>query len=281
MTIETLVSTTFHTADADQRIAAADAQFLAVFLSLRGEAQAARWRGLDHGAKFRLVVRRIEQLGKTWMPSVVEAQIAKYDEQYAAGPVEAAIEGALERLAREHANAARLADRLGDKAHRKAERAQATAFTNALVHYKAGVRPQLLASGAWLIPSSTPGKPAHLVTMDGDWVCSCAAGANMHWPLALIIGLEGAHDDMDRYDDGDRESEDVPALRCDPPNEGPSLGDDEGDSLPARPLRDRIVAARRPLFAAYDAETVRLAHKGEMRAELEALRARRNDAYAV
>ena len=82
------------------------------------------------------------------------------------------------------------------------ERASATAFTNALVQYKAGVRPQLLDSGAWLIPSSTPGKPAHLIHMDGDWICNCAAGANMHWPIALIIGLEGAQEDMERFDDG-------------------------------------------------------------------------------
>jgi hypothetical protein len=200
--INQLIDTTFHTADADARLAEADAAFLTVFLSLKGEEQARRWRGLDHGAKFRLVVRRIEQLGKTWMPSVVEAQIAKYDERFAAGPIDAAVEGALERLAIEHSNAARLADRLGDKAHRKTERAAATAFTNALVQYKAGVRPQLLDSGAWVIPSSTVGKPAHIVRMDGDWVCSCAAGANMHWPIALVIGIEVSNDDMQTYDDG-------------------------------------------------------------------------------
>lgn len=129
-----------------------------------------------------------------------------------AGPIEMAVEGALERLALEHSNAARLADRLGDTAHRKAERAQTTAFTNALIQYKAGIRPELLASGAWLIPSSSKGKAAHIITMDGDLICNCAAGANMHWPIALIIALEGANDDLERYDDGDDEEEDGPIV---------------------------------------------------------------------
>jgi hypothetical protein len=189
------------------RLQIADAEFLAVFLSLKGEARAARWRGLDYGAKFRLVARRIEQLVGDWDTASVEAQIAKYDERYAAGPVDAAIEGALERLAIEHSDAARLADATGDLAHRKTERAAATAFTNALVQYRNGVRPEQLASGAQLLPSRRVGEVPHLLTMDGDWVCSCAAGANMHWPIALVIGIEQAFEDMQTYDDGDAPAE--------------------------------------------------------------------------
>jgi len=206
MTTDQLIDTTFHTADADQRMQAADAEFLTVFMSLKGEARAARWRGLDNGAKFRLVARRIEQLGIDWMPSDVEAQIAKYDAQYAAGPVDAAIEGALERLALESADHARAAESKADRTH---FRRNATAYTNALIQYRNGVRPEVLASGARLIPSSTAGKPAHLVTMDGDWVCSCCAGASMHWPIALVIGIEVAHDDMQTFDDGDVEVEEI------------------------------------------------------------------------
>ena len=346
--INQLVATALHTAAADARLAEADAAFLTVFLSLKGEEQARRWRGLDEGAKFRLVVRRIEQLGMSWMPSVVEAQIAKYDAKYAAGPVDAAVEGALERLAIEHSDAARLADRLGDMAHRKVERAAATAFTNALRQYRAGVRPELLQSGAWLVPSSTPGKPAHIVRMDGDWICACAAGANMHWPIAMAIGIEVSQDDMERFDDGDDGpiirlnlyddgdldfSQDEPSVgvqlkalgvrralgwedaqlvtvtefrrpfhirvmpidapswgsaallaaqRYAPPDE-PDIPDEYPDPTPGGPppperraLAQRLTQARRPLFAAFDAETARLAAKGEMRAELEALRARRN-----
>jgi len=198
MTTDQLIDTTFHTTDAELRCQAADVDFVAVFLALKGEARAARWRGLDYGAKFRLVARRIEQLGGDWTTSDVEAQIAKYDEKYTAGPVDAAIEGALERLAGENAQHARAAETSADRAH---FRRAATAYTNALVQYRAGVRPEILPSGARLIPSSTPGKPAHLVTMDGDWVCSCTAGASMHWPLALVTGIEIAHDDMQRFDD--------------------------------------------------------------------------------
>jgi hypothetical protein len=201
MTIDQLIDTTFHTAEADARMQAADAQFVAAFVALKGDEQARRWRGLDHGAKFRLVVRRIEQLGMSWESSVVEAQIAKYDERFAQGPIELAVEGALERLACDNAQHAQTADK-ADRAH---FRRNATAYTNALVQYKIGVRPQLLDSGAWLIPSSTPGKAAHIVTMDGDWICNCAAGASMHWPIALVIGLEVSQDDMQAYDDGDVE----------------------------------------------------------------------------
>lgn len=242
MTIETLVHTALHTAEADARMQAADAEFLFTFLSLKGEEKAARWRSLDAGAKFRLVARRLEQLGHDWMPSDVQVQIVRYDERYVAGPVDAAVEGALERLALEHAHAARLASGTGDKAGTTEERRQATAYTNALIQYRAGVRPEVLPGGARLIPSSTAGQPAHLLTMDGDWVCSCKAGASMHWPIALVIGLEGAHDDMQRYDDGD--------VSCDPPGEGPSLGDEEGDTLPSRrQFGQRLAQARAQCWA--------------------------------
>jgi hypothetical protein len=197
MTIDQLIDTTFHTADAQSRLAAADAQFAAEFVALKGEAQAARWRGLDHGAKFRLVVRRIEALGKTWMPSIVEEFIAKYDAQFAAGPVDAAVEGALERLAFDNAQHAETADK-ADRAH---FRRAATAYTNALIEYRNGVRPQLLNSGAYLLPSRRAGEAPHIVSMDGDWTCNCKAGASMHWPLALVIGIEVSQDDMERFDD--------------------------------------------------------------------------------
>lgn len=200
--IDTIVNQALRTADAADRCAAADAQFALDFVQLSPERQAGCWRGLTYAEKSRLIVRRIAALGKDWTPSVVEQFIAKYDERYTAGPVEAAIEGALERLAIEHSNQARLADRLGDMANRKAERAATTAFTNALIQYRRGVRPEILASGAQLIPSSQPGKPPHLLHIDGDWTCNCDAGAAWHWPLALVIGIEQAFEDMQTHDDG-------------------------------------------------------------------------------
>lgn len=216
--INQLIATTFATADADARLAQADAEFLAVFVALSADEKARRWRGLDHGAKFRLIARRIEQLGKSWMPSDVEAQIAKYDDRYALGPVDAAVEGALERLALDNSQAAQQAESKEDRAH---FRRAATAFTNALIQYRNGVRPDVLSSRAQLLPSRRPGEAPHLVTLDGDWMCSCKAGASMHWPIALVIGIEVAMDDLARFDGA-----------CDPPNEPSPLGGDEGDELP-------------------------------------------------
>ena len=170
------------------------------FLALKGEARAARWRMLDHGAKFQLCAQAIvRQTGRDWTDAEIAEAIALYDEKYSAGPVEKAIEGALERLAIDNAQHARAAETKADRAY---FRRASTAYTNALVQYKAGIRPQLLDSGAWLIPSSTPGKSAHIVSMDGDWTCNCCAGASMHWPIALVIALEGAQEDMQRSDDG-------------------------------------------------------------------------------
>jgi hypothetical protein len=205
MTIDQLIDTTFHTAEADQRLAEADYAFVTEFLSLKGEAQAARWRGLTHAEKFRLCVRRIEQLAMSWMPSVIEAQIAKYDERFALPPIDAAIEGALERLAFDNARRAETAD----KKDRAFFRRQATAYSNALDQYQRGVRPVVLDSGARIVPSSTPGNPAHIIRLEGDWTCSCKARQSMHWPIALVVGIEQAMDDMERFDDGDVAAEDV------------------------------------------------------------------------
>jgi hypothetical protein len=142
--------------------------------------------------------------------------------------VDAAIEGALERLAFDNAQRAETAF-LADRAF---FRRNATSYTNALDQYRRGVRPERLASGARLIPSSQPGRPAHLVTMDGDWTCSCCARSSMHWPLALCIGIEQAFEDMQTFDDG----------ACDPPGDNP-MGDDEGDTLPSA-LWARVATAR-------------------------------------
>lgn len=127
------------------------------------------------------------------------------------GPIDAAVMGALERLADESSQAMRLARADGDKAGGTFWQRAATSYTNALIEYRKGVRPELLASGAWLLPSRRAYEAPHIVRMDGDWVCSCKAGASMHWAVALIIGIEVAHDDMTRFDDGPIEEE-LPAI---------------------------------------------------------------------
>jgi hypothetical protein len=147
-----------------------------------------------------------------------------------AGPVDMAVEGALERLAIDNGQHAAVADTKDDRAY---FRRAATSFGNALIEYKAGVRPEPLASGAWLLPSRRPGEAPHIVRMDGDWTCSCKAQASMHWPIALIIGIEVANDDMTRFDDGDVE-EDGPIIRL--------------RLVAPAPLGRRLCAARQRLY---------------------------------
>lgn len=118
---------------------------------------------------------------------------------------EAAVVGALERLGESHTQYARNAVKRGDKSSATLFSREATSYTNALIEYRHGVRPEQLASGAWLLPSRRAGEPPHIVRMDGDWICDCKAGGAMHWPIALIIGIEVAHDDMERMDGGDGE----------------------------------------------------------------------------
>lgn len=135
----------------------------------------------------------------------VELDRLAYEAQtHTSGPVELAVEGALERLAFDNGQHARAAETKDDRAY---FRRAATSYGNALIEYKAGVRPASLASGAWLLPSRRPGEAPHIVRMDGDWTCSCKAGASMHWPIALIVGIEVSQDDMNRFDDDDLEDE--------------------------------------------------------------------------
>lgn len=180
---------------------------LASFLALSSDERGARWRQWPIAAKRDVVIQQLARLGYDWSDALVAEQIAKYDAKWALGPLDAAVEGALERLAGEHSAAARLAVVSGDKQHATEERRQTTAYTNALIQYRAGVRPELLASGAWLLPSRRPGEAPHIVRMDGDWICSCPASFSMHWPIALVIGLEVAGDMLEAHDDGAPESE--------------------------------------------------------------------------
>ena len=125
------------------------------------------------------------------------------------GPLDQAIEAALERLAQENSQHAATAETKTDRAY---FRRATTAYTNALIEYRRGIRPEVLASGARVLPSRRAGEAPHIVAMDGDWVCSCKAHASMHWAIALVIGIEVALDDMDRFDGGDSElPESLPA----------------------------------------------------------------------
>ena len=95
------------------------------------------------------MAQQIERFDYDWMPSEAEAQITKHDEKYDRGPVGQAGEGALEQLALDNAQHAETAD----KADRASFRRAATSYTNALIEYRRGVRPERLQSDAWLLPS--------------------------------------------------------------------------------------------------------------------------------
>jgi len=127
-------------------------------------------------------------------------------------PSDAYVIGALERLAEIEANAARVARiaKLPDDA--KFFQRSANAYTRALCYWLAGIRPTRTPNG-YVLPSQRAGEAPHKLTMDGDWTCTCLAGASMHWAKALIIGLEVAQDDMATL--GDDSPPEIPARLLD------------------------------------------------------------------
>lgn len=145
-----------------------------------------------------------------------------------AGPttIESAVMGALERLAEEHARSARTARVQGLKDDAKFFQRNANAFTRALLFYRAGLRPSPTQEGGWLLPSQRPGEAPHLLTMSGDWTCTCPSGQQIHWASALLIGIEAGTDDLNRFDD----CGETAATHEEPP--------------PAAPLGQRIAQAR-------------------------------------
>jgi hypothetical protein len=76
----------------------------------------------------------------------------------------------------------------------------ANANARALEQWRAGVRPEPLANGGWLLPSKSDGAP-HIITKSGDWVCTCAAGSSDHWAKSLIVAIEMVADELDAFDD--------------------------------------------------------------------------------
>lgn len=66
----------------------------------------------------------------------------------------------------------------------------ATAYRNAAKYYADGIELFLRCDGRYQI--RRPGGGKHIVTMTPNAMpeCSCAAGKAMHWPIALVIGLE-------------------------------------------------------------------------------------------
>jgi len=239
---QALVAHSLNTAEAEQRIAAADYAFLDTFLALDAEARAARWRQLDSGAKFRLVARMLTRRLGDWTDEEVARWTAHYDTKWGSEPMprEAAVSAALERLAEENAQHARASRQASETDDARFFQRGCTAFTNALLEWRKGVRPERLSSGAYLLPSRRAGEPPHIVRMDGDWICSCRAQAQMHWPIAMVIGMEIADDDLERFD----EAVEMEGAEVDPE---PTF---VVTTIELRTFGERIARARRALEAA-------------------------------
>lgn len=184
---------------------------LAAFKALSQESKAARWRQLDQTAKEDLVIQELRAHGIEWTPELVACHIGKLNTRWGTTPTptETAVIGALAEQAQAHADHARTARRAHEPADATHFQRSATAYTNALVAYRSGVRPERLPDGSYLLPSRRPGEPAHIVRKDGDWVCCCRAGAAMHWPIALVIGLELAAEAMDAHDTAPQSAADL------------------------------------------------------------------------
>ncbi len=176
---------------------------LDAFLNLTSEERAARWRQFDLAAKFQLCAKMITRKLGDWDLVRVEVAIETYDRKWGAAPttVEAAVSGALERLAEENAQSARTARAAGLKEDARFFQRAANSYARALLLYRAGLRPHPTERGGWLLPSQRPGEAPHLLHMDGDWRCTCPSGDSIHWASALLIGIEAGQDDLDRFDD--------------------------------------------------------------------------------
>lgn len=116
-----------------------------------------------------------------------------------------AILAALERLADEQAQSAVSCMAADDADGVSDFRRACTAYSNAARYYRANVRPDVLPDGR--IRLQRAAGSVHTVTMRPGQMprCSCVAGESMHWPLALCIAMEVAHDDLSRFDGGDEE----------------------------------------------------------------------------
>jgi hypothetical protein len=63
----------------------ASAQLLDTFLSLKGEARAARWRQFDFATKFQVVAQQMARTYGDWTADEVEGFVAKYDAKWEVG----------------------------------------------------------------------------------------------------------------------------------------------------------------------------------------------------
>lgn len=165
---------------------------------------------------------------------------------------DAMVAAVLERMAEENTRSAELAESKPDlKDDAAFFRRAVTAYTNALIGWQKGVRPVRTASGNYLLPSRRPGESPHLLRLDGDWICNCRARSCMHWPIAMMVALEIAQDDQDRFDDDDYSEVTAPDLE--PPGRAWATQDgthEDTEAAARQALIRRLCAVRARLLAA-------------------------------
>lgn len=153
------------------------------------------WARADDDDKRGFVLQVIRRKGHGPDEETIALFLDDAERRWGPGPVEQAVMGALERLAGQEAAAARLARTAGEPEDARFFQRSANAYAKALRHYQRGIRPEPAPSG-YTLPSQRDGEAPHLLVMDGDWVCTCPAGASAHWAKALVVGIETAFDGM-------------------------------------------------------------------------------------
>lgn len=153
------------------------------------------WALADDADKRGLALQIIRRKGHGPDEETIGLYIAELDARFGPSPVERMVMSALEKLAEQEAAAARLARTAGESEDTRLFQRSANAYAKALGYYQRGIRPEPTPNG-YTLPSQRAGEAPHLLTMDGDWVCTCPAGATAHWAKALVVGIETAFDGL-------------------------------------------------------------------------------------
>lgn len=169
------------------------------FSALSQNERRAIWHQASDSDKRGLALQMIRRNNHGPSEETIALYVELLESRFGLSEVEAAIVGALSRLAQQEAQSARTARQAGEKDDARFFQRAANAYAKALTYYITGTRPTPIQNG-WMLPSQRTGEPPHLLTMDGDWTCTCLAGDSMHWAKALIIGIEVGYDDLAQFD---------------------------------------------------------------------------------
>jgi hypothetical protein len=170
---------------------------LDTFRALPLTEQRAAWALASDADRRGLILQTIRRGQHGPDDATIALYLSLYEAKFGLSEVETAIVGALSRLARESADSARTARAAHLTDDATFFQRAANAYAKALSFYVTGLRPTPIQDG-WMLPSQRAGEPPHLLTLSGDWTCTCPAGESMHWAKALIIGIEAGYDDLAR-----------------------------------------------------------------------------------